>query len=132
MQDVLKGLLQDIIRIFARLAVTGPLASGVTGLFQNTFGLGGASPTPRAMGGPVSANSPYLVGEAGPELFMPRAAGYIVPNNKLGGAAVTNVFNVDARSDRETLIAELDRVGQRFSDATLARVKQEARYGRLI
>lgn len=39
----------------------------------------------RQYGGPVSSASPVLVGEAGPELFVPPSAGNIVPNNQLGG-----------------------------------------------
>ena len=35
----------------------------------------------RAMGGPVAAGTPYVVGERGPELFIPRSAGTIIPNN---------------------------------------------------
>jgi hypothetical protein len=35
----------------------------------------------REMGGPVSSNRPYLVGEKGPEIFVPRNAGGIVPNH---------------------------------------------------
>jgi hypothetical protein len=40
-------------------------------------------PVPEAMGGPVSAGRSYLVGEQGPELFVPGASGKIVPNNRL-------------------------------------------------
>jgi len=39
----------------------------------------------KAMGGAVSAAMPYLVGERGPELFVPGASGSIVSNHKLGG-----------------------------------------------
>jgi TP901 family phage tail tape measure protein len=39
---------------------------------------------PREKGGPVSSGQPYLVGEKGPELFVPRNSGGIVPNNKYG------------------------------------------------
>jgi len=35
---------------------------------------------PREMGGPVNAGKPYLVGEKGPEIFVPKNAGGIVPN----------------------------------------------------
>ena len=42
---------------------------------------------PRASGGPVSAGTPYMVGESGPELFVPSSGGAIVPN--AGGMAVT-------------------------------------------
>jgi hypothetical protein len=37
-----------------------------------------------AKGGPVRARDAYIVGEQGPELFVPGAAGNIIPNNKLG------------------------------------------------
>lgn len=39
--------------------------------------------TPRATGGPVSADKAYLVGERGPELFMSGAAGRIVSGTRL-------------------------------------------------
>jgi hypothetical protein len=38
----------------------------------------------KASGGPVYANTPYIVGERGPELFVPGQSGGIVPNNKMG------------------------------------------------
>ena len=49
---------------------------------------------PKAKGGPVSSGMPYLVGERGPELFVPGAKGNIVPNNAMGGSNI--VVNVDA------------------------------------
>lgn len=39
----------------------------------------------RALGGPVTAGSPYLVGERGQEVFVPNTSGRIVPNSALGG-----------------------------------------------
>lgn len=50
----------------------------------------------RAAGGPVSSGQSYLVGEMGPELFVPSAGGgRIVPNDRLGGG--TNItINVTA------------------------------------
>jgi hypothetical protein len=50
----------------------------------------------RASGGPVSAGQPYLVGERGPELFMPRSSGSIYPNDAIGMAGANIVVNVDA------------------------------------
>jgi len=47
-----------------------------------------------------------MVGERGPELFIPDRAGTIVPNNQLGGKPVTVNFNintVDARGFNELL-----------------------------
>lgn len=44
----------------------------------------------RADGGPVSAGSPYIVGEKGPELFVPGQSGSIIPNGGgFGGSSVT-------------------------------------------
>jgi len=46
-----------------------------------------------ASGGPVEGNTSYLVGENGPELFMPSRSGSIIPNNKLsdmGGGQTVN------------------------------------------
>ena len=45
----------------------------------------------RAMGGPVAAGMPYVVGERGPELFVPRGSGTIIANNKLGGTGTYNI-----------------------------------------
>jgi len=37
----------------------------------------------RAVGGAVAPNVPYLVGENGPEIFKPNAAGTIIPNGQI-------------------------------------------------
>ena len=50
-----------------------------------------SAPRPFAEGGPVSASEPVLVGERGPELFVPRSAGSIIPNNALGSGVTVNI-----------------------------------------
>jgi len=45
----------------------------------------------REHGGPVSAENPFIVGEAGPELFVPRRDGRIIPNGGLGGGTTINL-----------------------------------------
>ena len=62
----------------------------------------------RANGGPVSGGSAYLVGERGPELFMPSSAGTIIPNSQMGGG-VTNVTNnyinaIDTKSFEDRIL----------------------------
>jgi tape measure domain-containing protein len=47
---------------------------------------------PKQHGGPVSAGSPYLVGERGPELFVPRMSGSIVPNAAMAGGGNTYII----------------------------------------
>lgn len=59
----------------------------------------------RAAGGPVSAGSPYMVGEQGPELFVPGANGSILPNG--GGVTVYNTFQiVDTESNIARRVSE--------------------------
>jgi len=55
----------------------------------------------RQHGGPVEAGQAYVVGEKGPELFVPASAGQIVPNapakpGRMGGGAMTINVNVNA------------------------------------
>jgi len=45
----------------------------------------GISEGPKAYGGVVAGNTPYIVGERGPELFMPQTSGKIIPNHELSG-----------------------------------------------
>lgn len=61
---------------------------------------------PREKGGPVSGGQPYLVGEAGPEMFVPNAGGTIVPNNQMGGNVNINftINAVDSRGIDQVLI----------------------------
>lgn len=56
---------------------TGPTASFTGGGMVNIPGL--------AVGGPATAGRPYIVGERGPELFVPGSSGSVVPNNAMGG-----------------------------------------------
>jgi gas vesicle protein len=49
----------------------------------------------RAEGGPVNANSAYLVGEKGPEIFVPKQGGTVVPNRNIStGMASNTVLNL--------------------------------------
>lgn len=56
---------------------TGPTASFTGGGMVNIPGL--------AVGGPATAGRPYIVGEKGPELFVPGSNGNVVPNSAMGG-----------------------------------------------
>jgi hypothetical protein len=73
----------------------GGLFSGILGGLGGLFGLGGgigqvsATPPyvpPRQFGGPVTAGRAYLVGEGGPELFVPRVGGEVVAGGRGRGA----------------------------------------------
>jgi len=56
---------------------------------------------PKAEGGDVTGGTPYLVGEQGPELVIPKGSGTVIPNNKLtgmGGQTVQNVTNYNIQA----------------------------------
>jgi len=78
----------------------------------------------KAAGGPVFAGSPYVVGERGPELFVPGRSGTIVPNNQLGsgGDNVSVVVNVDAKGSS---VQGNDAQGNQLGRAISAAVQQE-------
>jgi hypothetical protein len=54
------------------------------------------APETRAIGGPVMGNTPYIVGEVGPELFVPGNSGNIIPNDELGGSTYNYNITVNA------------------------------------
>jgi hypothetical protein len=82
LQKVLQGIAKDIARIILRRTITQPIAEGISG-YLATSG--------RAEGGPVRSGRPYIVGEEGPELFVPGQSGSIIPN----GAAGVTIKNGD-------------------------------------
>lgn len=91
-RDVLKGIEQDILRIVIRKSVTEPIGNWIA------TAMGGL--TRRADGGPISAGRPYLVGERGPEVIIPKVSGTVVPNHQLGGPNVVQQFTINGEMSR--------------------------------
>jgi lambda family phage tail tape measure protein len=97
-KDLAKSIIQDLIAIQLRAQATALFSRMIGGMYSGgaTVGPGMAAEAlpagfnqylaARAEGGPVSGNSPYLVGERGPELFVPNRSGTIVPTNQLANA----------------------------------------------
>ena len=86
---------------------------------------------PRAIGGAVGAGRPYMVGERGPELFVPGAQGNIVPNNAMGSANV--VVNVDASgSSVEGDSDQAAQLGRMLGAAVQAELIKQKRPGGLL
>lgn len=81
-KDLLASLLGQIAQFLANrlvidfLGVNGNFTGGTNGLGTRDF----LSSLFRAEGGPVAAAQPYIVGERGPELFVPRTSGRVVSN----------------------------------------------------
>jgi uncharacterized protein YoxC len=85
-----------------------------------------------ADGGSPPVGRPSIVGERGPELFVPRTSGTIVPNNQLGGA--TNiVVNVDAKgSNAQGGDQQGKQLGQAIGAAVQAELIKQKRPGGLL
>ena len=100
-KNFFKRMINQVIADIIRLMILQPLISSIFGFFgfTPTFAPGGAitSLTGRASGGPVIKDKPYIVGERGPELFVPTGGGSIVPNGSMGGGSPTQVtYNINA------------------------------------
>ena len=96
-KDFARSVIQDIIAIQLKAQATKILGSvfsaipsffggGPTGLASLGPSVNSSSVAFKASGGPVMANSPYIVGEVGPELFVPQGSGTIIPNNQLASS----------------------------------------------
>lgn len=86
------------------------------------FGIGDGGLHPlRAMGGPVSAGRGYVVGERGPELFVPGISGTVVPNG-VGGNVTVNFY--DAFLDTP---AGAQRTASRLGSAVLSTISGQGR-----
>lgn len=89
------------LNLFAIASVVAATASVVSSIQAVQLEFGGA----REGGGPVFAGKSFLVGEKGPELFVPSNGGSIIPNNRLnGGGGVRVVINnfTDAKPEVTT------------------------------
>jgi lambda family phage tail tape measure protein len=98
--DFAKSVIADLAKIALKAAVT------------KLFTMIGGAILGKAAGGPVMANKPYVVGEQGPELFVPNSAGSIMTNASMNknagadsgmGATVTNNYitnNISAIDSR--------------------------------
>jgi phage-related minor tail protein len=122
MKDLARSIIQDLIAIQMKAAMLRFLG----GIFGNlsaasTYGtIPGSQQTnmlaaqdrgfTRAAGGSVTNNTPYLVGERGPEVFVPSGSGTIIPNGQIGGmGGTTNVTNnyinaIDTKSFEDRLL----------------------------
>lgn len=109
------------------LAAMASVAAATAGLISN---ISGVTLNARATGGPVSQSQPYLVGERGPELFVPNTNGAIVPNNKLGGGNVT--VNLIEDKSRAGKTEERTNNGARELDVFVADIMGDGPRGKAI
>ena len=148
--SLINSMIADLARLAIQQSVTGPLGSwlgSLIGGLGSSMGYQGTSSfindtgslvvAPRASGGPVSGNTPYLVGEVGPEVFVPSQSGSIVPNNKLGSTTnqttnqTTITVNVssDGKTDAKTQAKGAASLGRDLEAAVVQILQKHQRVG---
>lgn len=120
-KSMASSIINDLIRIMIQKSITGPIANALGGMFSG-----------KAIGGPVQRNTPYLVGERGPELFMPSASGSIVPTKDLSsasaGVTVNQTINVTT-GIQQTVRAEIANLMPQIAQASKAAVAEARQRG---
>jgi len=135
MKDLARSIIQDLIAIqmkAAALRFLNYMFSSYAGSTSSYNASGGMSEhvfnPNRADGGPVDGGKIGLVGERGPELFVPRTAGTIIPNHALGNmGSTTNVTNnyinaIDTKSFEDRLLGSSNAIwaANQYANKSLA------------
>ena len=131
--NVLNNLKNKLLDIALDKAIQGignafkPKGGGGGGFFSGLFGF--------ANGGRPPVGRPSVVGEKGPEIFVPSVAGTVIPNSNIGGG-VTNMVtvNVDASGAPQVQgsTAEANQLGQLIGQAIQEQLVKEKRPGGLL
>jgi len=107
LRDTIKALARDLLTLLFRQQITEPLAKGIGSFFKTLPFF--------ANGGPITGGQPAIVGERGPELFVPGASGRIISNSAMksnGGtpvaAGVTVNYHIAAGVTRSELVPILE------------------------
>jgi hypothetical protein len=113
------SLITQAIQLFVIDKITGGFLSFAKGL------------TGKAIGGSVQSGQPYMVGERGPEMFVPNQSGSIVPNKKMGGG-VTVINNVDARGSGADVDQKIKSAMAQTSQQTIMTIQDLMRRRRFV
>ena len=94
MTNILSSIADKALDVALNMALWGSSGTGgmLGGLFTSIFG--------SAQGGTIGRGNPRIVGERGPEIFIPHSSGEVVPNHRLGGGSNVTV-NVDAKGNSQ-------------------------------
>ena len=134
-KDVVKKVLAEAIKLFYVQKLISSLfgAMGYKVEFNATgSGIANLTKIPgKAQGGPVSANTPYMTGEEGPELFVPSTNGKVIPNGAGGGSVTNNnnyiTNNINALDSRS--VAQVFAENRQALLGTVEYARKETSYG---
>ncbi len=119
-------IIKELYRVFVVKQITGFISNAIMGAFPSF----GATPM-KAIGGPVQRGNPYVVGERGPELFVPSRSGSIVSNDNMsGGGGVTVVQNINVSTGvQQTVRTEIKSLMPQIAESAKAAVADAKRRG---
>ena len=94
MKNIFVDMAKQISAMIIKAAILAAVFAMIPGMGAAQAAGGGAtnfmgSLTGKASGGSVVTGQPYMVGESGPEMFMPGQSGTIIPNNNVSGGNST-------------------------------------------
>lgn len=116
-KDLANSVISDLLRMSIQATITKPLLD----LGMGFLGIQPAGK--RALGGPVTSGQPYLVGEQGPEIFMPSNSGTIIPNGQSGGVVVNQTIQVTT-GVQQTVRAEVMNMLPQIANAAKSAVAE--------
>lgn len=115
-QDAFKSMASAVIKELFRVLVVQQMVNAAMGVFGYSPAAGGGyvKTGVGAYGGEAQAGNAMIVGEKGPELFIPQTSGQIVPNSGMGGdVIVQQTINVTTgvqqtvRNEIRTLLPQI-------------------------
>jgi tape measure domain-containing protein len=140
-RDLVRDMLKQIAKLIFYYGVLLPLMEAAIGGTSWGAAIVRAMGGGKASGGSVTQATPYIVGERGPELFVPSRSGAIVPNHALSGGGrgpVTVYVNVtptevsSKTQDGGDKSRDAKLLGDRLGSAVRAIIVDELRPGGLI
>ena len=122
----------NVLNSIANKLMDGAINMLLKGMFSGMPGIGGFLGF--ANGGRPPVGKPSVVGEKGPEVFVPRSSGTVIPNDEIGGGNSTSiVVNVDASSSEvEGDDNQATELGNMLANAIQAELVRQARPGGLL
>ena len=129
MSNVLSKIADQAMNVAINMALWGSAGTGGTagllgGVFKGIFG--------SAQGGTIGRGNPRIVGERGPEVFVPHSSGKVIPNNRIGGGTNINVSVNATESNVSASGGEARQLGESIAVAIQQQLVKERRPGGLL
>lgn len=131
--DAIKSMAKSVVDSLIQMLIQKYIVDAAFGAIVGAFSGGGNSKgngivlgsynRPLARGGVATGNNPYLVGEKGPEIFVPSTTGRVLPNDQLGGGGIVVNQTINVTTGvQQTVRAEIANLLPQISNAAKSAV----------